>query len=1286
MDTVKGDQPMPEANKCPKCGTPLPTGALAGLCPACLLQMGAAADTVTDARQPAFNPPAVAELAPLFPQLEILELIGKGGMGAVYKARQKQLDRIVALKILPPGIGKDPAFAGRFAREARALAKLNHPGIVTLYEFGEASGQFYFLMEFVDGVNLRQLLASSRISAREALAIVPQICDALQFAHDQGIVHRDIKPENILLDRRGRAKVADFGLAKIMGGENNEPAADGHSAASSTALTDAGKVMGTPQYMSPEQITAPGGVDHRADIYALGVVFYQMLTGELPGKKIEPPSKKVHIDVRLDEIVLRALEKKPELRYQQASVLKTQVETIVSENAKSEARSLQPEAKLRSSRLAVASLVCILVATLALILAGIIDKKIDQAAPKISQLMADQSTSQSPAIHSWSAMIHLNRYVLFPLGIAGVLGALIFGWLATLQRHRATGNWRWLALTVSPLVALALILAVWSTASKRSDMRRGALQVELSNRIALLLADQRITYSSIHVDFAPDSPRVVIGFGGLQGWRGVTNGVPRQLRGEVVLDHQPPAFWLLSGRGDLGGLRSELQLDAQGYVWWSESGLDSRKPVNNADTNRVNAAATLFFGPIQEITLEDSSNAAFADLDTGRILPVYHGKAEDFDSWKKASGVDLSVTNPPGGERGLAGFYLLASPISSDRWSNITPEEAIKMGGEGKEPDWTTNTFLKLGGTYIFATSRIGIGVLQVTNAAGKRPGITVRYKMIHPPVTFGPTIERVINLTDSGHGALNLATGEYLERDAAGADLSAGEAEAIKALDMRSWDDSSTEEKDIPPGIASPWANVDDFPPLLWWMEENVLANIDTNKSENFVVAAAYAADKARRLRGGVVDVIRGTNTCEFATRDGVQGILQITGHTGDPDHPSSATIRYKLVQSGDVITKTSSVAGSPDSDIIPAKSILFTNTPLSKVLHIYAALTGSELEMETRVQTLPAAITYVNPQNLTRESAIQELEKALQKQAGIELKRLDAKHIAVGFASPAAARSLFFGPVIERVIQPPGPNVTNIFLRMDSGIFLTPPQTHDADFYFAWMTNNVNLAVDQFRDDAAGKPRWCLLALNLKLSDIPLNDWDAVTPDDMKTALQHPTSLQHPQHVEMANRTYLLPEAAGSPLLAFTTMDGAQGILQITGYTENPHSVKIRYKLVQSGSSPVQTDSTFASQPPVVVETSPVSGAQDVEPGVVDIRVRFSKPMTDGSWSWADAWDNSTPESIGAPHYEADLRTCVLKVKLEPGRTYGFWLNSDQFLNFKDSENRPAIPYPLIFQTKQK
>ncbi len=310
----------------------MPSDAPAGLCPRCLMAVNLATQTVLSesagaSSAPKPPPPAPEDISGLFPNLEILECLGRGGMGVVYKARQKQLNRWVALKILAPEREKDPAFAGRFEKEAQALARLDHPNIVTIHDFGQSGGMYYLLMEYIDGVTLRQLLQAGRVSAREALAIVPQICDALQFAHDQGIVHRDIKPENILLDRRGRVKVADFGLAKLVG-VGSEPAAGGVTAAGSPALTESGKVIGTPSYMSPEQIQAPGEVDHRADIYALGVVFYQMLTGELPGKKIEPPSKKVQIDVRLDEVVLRALEKKPELRYQQASVLKTQVETI----------------------------------------------------------------------------------------------------------------------------------------------------------------------------------------------------------------------------------------------------------------------------------------------------------------------------------------------------------------------------------------------------------------------------------------------------------------------------------------------------------------------------------------------------------------------------------------------------------------------------------------------------------------------------------------------------------------------------------------------------------------------------------------------------------------------------------------------------------------------------------------------------------------------------------------------------------------------------------------------
>jgi hypothetical protein len=310
----------------------MPGHAPQGLCPKCLLKRGLDTQSAAGVGGPpvagGFVPPTPAELASSFPELEILEYVGRGGMGMVYKARQKRLDRLVALKILLPQIACDPAFADRFQREAKALAMLSHPQIVTVYDFGQKAsplpprdGQagtlYFFLMEFVDGLTLRQLLDSRRIAPPEALTIVPQICEALQYAHDKGVVHRDIKPENILMDRNGQVKIADFGLAKLV---DHDP--------QDFSITGTGQVLGTPSYMAPEQIERPQEVDHRADIYSLGVVFYQMLTGELPLGRFAPPSKKVQVDVRLDEVVLRTLEKEPQLRYQQASEVKSEVQTI----------------------------------------------------------------------------------------------------------------------------------------------------------------------------------------------------------------------------------------------------------------------------------------------------------------------------------------------------------------------------------------------------------------------------------------------------------------------------------------------------------------------------------------------------------------------------------------------------------------------------------------------------------------------------------------------------------------------------------------------------------------------------------------------------------------------------------------------------------------------------------------------------------------------------------------------------------------------------------------------
>jgi tRNA A-37 threonylcarbamoyl transferase component Bud32 len=342
---------MTAENQCPHCGKPVPATALGGICPECMLKAGLSAETgevgpdgTVVAKPSSRPPPRVEEIAPHFPHLEILECLGRGGMGAVYKARQPKLDRLVALKILTRGHDPkitDSEFAARFQQEARALARINHPDIVAVYDFGETGGYHYLLMEFVDGLTLRQLLQTRKLSPEQALSIVPKICEALQFAHERGIVHRDIKPENILLDKQGRVKIADFGIAKIMDpagragsplpADATQPQGGAHGVTRPTpALTGPQDVIGTPHYMAPEQIEHPRTVDHRADIYSLGVVFYEMLTGELPLGKFQPPSRKVQVDVRLDEVVLHALEKEPDRRYQHAREVKKDVETIAS--------------------------------------------------------------------------------------------------------------------------------------------------------------------------------------------------------------------------------------------------------------------------------------------------------------------------------------------------------------------------------------------------------------------------------------------------------------------------------------------------------------------------------------------------------------------------------------------------------------------------------------------------------------------------------------------------------------------------------------------------------------------------------------------------------------------------------------------------------------------------------------------------------------------------------------------------------------------------------------------
>jgi predicted Ser/Thr protein kinase len=280
----------------------------------------------TSASQPTlrWEPPAPEVLQAALPQYQVTALLGRGGMGAVYLGRQISLDREVAIKILPQHLeGGDGSFVERFKNEARAMAKLNHPGIVAVYDFGQTdAGLLYFVMEFVEGTDVQRMISKQRqLQPAHAQAITAHVCDALAYAHERGLIHRDIKPANIMLSRDGAVKVADFGLAKAVN-------------TNATNLTQSGMVLGTLHYMAPESFILGAAVDHRADIYAVGVMLYQMLTGRLPSGVFELPSLQIPgLNPRFDHIITRALREEREQRYQSAVEMRRDLDDVFTQPA-----------------------------------------------------------------------------------------------------------------------------------------------------------------------------------------------------------------------------------------------------------------------------------------------------------------------------------------------------------------------------------------------------------------------------------------------------------------------------------------------------------------------------------------------------------------------------------------------------------------------------------------------------------------------------------------------------------------------------------------------------------------------------------------------------------------------------------------------------------------------------------------------------------------------------------------------------------------------------------------
>nr|MBR9812108.1 protein kinase [bacterium] len=263
--------------------------------------------------QTQFDPPDLSELSKLFDGYEVISLIATGGMGAVYKASQVSLDRDVAIKLLPVEFGKDPSFRNQFEAEARSMAKLNHDNLIGIYDFGEADGMPYIVMELVAGKSLYHSSYGKAIDETTAVELVIGICRGLAHAHEANIIHRDIKPANILLDPNAKPKIGDFGLAAASDSEHSED----------------GPIFGTPGYVAPEILSNPKAIGVQSDIYAVGVILYELLTGKLPEEPASPPSSIAKCDRRLDPIFKKATRRNPALRFQSADEMADDLEKVL---------------------------------------------------------------------------------------------------------------------------------------------------------------------------------------------------------------------------------------------------------------------------------------------------------------------------------------------------------------------------------------------------------------------------------------------------------------------------------------------------------------------------------------------------------------------------------------------------------------------------------------------------------------------------------------------------------------------------------------------------------------------------------------------------------------------------------------------------------------------------------------------------------------------------------------------------------------------------------------------
>jgi predicted Ser/Thr protein kinase len=1371
-------------HKCPKCGTILKSDVPEGLCPACLLQHGIATEGGVPAGTPSFTPPPIGELAKLFPQLEILEIIGQGGMGAVYKARQPALERFVALKILAPRSGGDLDFAGRFSREARALAKLSHPNIVAVYDFGQiqrgatisassttaavdTQNLSYFVMEFVDGPNLREVERAGKLTPREALEIIPQICAALQFAHDEGIVHRDIKPENVLLDKKGRVKIADFGLAKILGQEAD------------FRLTGARDVMGTPHYMAPEQVEKPQEVDHRADIYSLGVVFYEMLTGELPLGKFDPPSHKVQIDVRLDEVVMRSLANNPDRRYQHVSQVKTELEVISTSNQAAygmppgfqgfDYRSKRtlfglPLVNIASGFDPATGKVRVAKGIIAIggraqgvvAIGGIATGSVAIGGCAIGLVALGGAAF---GVFSFGGlaialMLALGGAAIAPVAIGGgALGYMALGgggigahvFAANVQDSAAKnffGSWGPNLLAKAQLVNAILVLlgvglaAVAPFWMQKKGMTNGDAKSAASESTAgdnfwtaILCAFAAMVFLAFVGLLAGVSiPNFIKGRNAGRAQRlaeqakvNINNALP-----EVKIATNPPASaetWApdltLTEKPDLQKILDEAQdlmkhgkyEEALGrQIWlqrhqieyggsyqnisalssWIELGRRYPKAkqalIEIRDSEVREFAEGRGFSDLfrdivsinQQLQDDDSTYALFKAISKGdpqlaaQCRPWADGimlsKGEYQwcydnlgDPQSRLAGAKRDFENEIGRVKQSAAFQ----ERSRQQTAEFNRQRGITNFPTPSYPDssemmlsWATNRFVDAVGRTIEVLLGTGrstearqirdqaLAVMQDPRLESAITDAEARIQKRKADALEAPTGHR--QGTNSAYAGLNIpAPGQWhpgvtnipdASREtwqptlAPGAkpDLMAIQQEAKDLMNQQRYEDSLQRQ--------------------IWYHNHSISDPAQTGVRNSF--ALSDWVELGRRYPKAMQALI------EIRDEDG----RKISSGEGYFDlFLETASINSELGNQEGTRALFKKLAAAPD------KALAQQCFPLAQDVLVnsgdYELCRNFMGDPESRFKKLQ------EQWQRTKKWEQQEDDRHRQMEERMQASRKQAESNGV----PGMA----------------GAPMT----------FPASPKTADKTFV-AQTRQLIEILVGTHSEADAKRIRDEAVAL----LDVPELK-NAI--EEAEKRIQAPMGSAPRNGVE-AMRMLPMPRPAGPPPMVplplpggvirplRTLRPGSPGVPPVpVSPEEQVASIEMERARLQQGTGsvvlPSAAESTpammlLSEQPPVVVETVPASGARDVAPGETEIRVRFSKGMQDGSWSWSTAWENSAPEMISSPSYAKDGQTCVAKVKLEPGRTYAWWLNSETFHHFKDKAGRPAVPYLLIFQTKSK